>query len=150
MTTQQQRDYYEDLTKKIIKEAAGKNKFAYSYLWKLMCISRTVDDIYDLDQKVTRNQLLEAVTYLLVELPYNPFFIKFRDTLTSQHVSMYNAWLASNMWDKDDETSKIYAHVWRDYHHEVVPLVALLTQGPEKMREVSFKIRNMFKKQLGE
>jgi hypothetical protein len=150
MTTQTERDYYTGLTKEIIKEAAGKNKFAYDYLWKLMCISRTVDDIYDMDQEITRSQLLEAIDYLLVELPYNPFFIKYRDTLTSQHVSMHNAWLSSNLWNKGDETSKVYAHVWRDYHHEVVPLVALLTQGPKKMREVSFKVRQMFKKKLGE
>ena len=60
MTTQKERDHYTKLTKEIIKEAAGKNKFAYEYLWKVMCISRTVDDVYDMDQKITRNQLLEA------------------------------------------------------------------------------------------
>ena len=150
MTTQKERDYYTELTKEIIKDAAGKNKFAYDYLWKLMCISRTVDDIYDLDQKITRNQLLEAIGYLLFEMPYNPFFMKHRETLSSQHVSMHNAWMAANLWQDGDEVDKIYAHVWRDTHHEVVPLVALLTQGPEKMREVSFKIRQMFKKKLGE
>ena len=76
--------------------------------------------------------------------------MKHRDTLTSQHVSMYNAWMAANLWDKSDDTSKIYAHVWRDTHHEIVPLVALLTQGPEKMKYVSMKIRQLFKKNLGE
>ena len=150
MTTQKERDYYTELTKEIIKEAAGKNKFAYDYLWKLMCISRTVDDIYDMDQNITRKQLLEAIGYLLFEMPYNPFFMKHRDTLSSQHVSMHNAWMAANLWGEGDETDQIYAHVWRDYHQEVVPLVALLTQGPSKMQEVSFKIRRMFKKKLGE
>ena len=150
MTTQKERDYYTELTKEIIKDAAGKNKFAYDYLWKLMCISRTVDDIYDMDQKITRNQLLEAIGYLLFEMPYNPFFMRHRDTLSSQHVSMHNAWMAANLWGKGDEIDQIYAHVWRDYHQEVVPLVALLTQGPSKMQEVSFKIRRMFKKKLGE
>ncbi len=150
MTTQQERDVYEGYTKELIKEAAGKNKFAYDYLWKLMCISRTIDDVYDLDQKITRNQILEAISYLLVELPYNPFFMKHRDTLTSQHVSMHNAWMAANMWQDGDEVSKMYAHVWRDTHHEVVPLVALLTQGSDKMKEISCKIRQLFKKKLGD
>ncbi len=63
---------------------------------------------------------------------------------------MHNAWMASNIWEDGDEVDKIYAHVWRDTHHEVVPLVALLTQGPEKMREVSLKVRQMFKKNLGD
>ena len=58
--------------------------------------------------------------------------------------------MAANLWEKGDETDKIYSHVWRDTHHEIVPLVALLTQGPTKMTEVSLKIRKLFKKQLGE
>ena len=150
MTTQQEREFFTEKTKEIIKEAAGKNKFAYEYLWRLMCISRTVDDLYDDDQIVSTRSVLSAIEFLVVEMHYNPFFMKHRDTLTSQHVSMYNAWMAANLWDQGDETDKIYAHVWRDTHHEVVPLVALLTQGPEKMKQVSMKIRKLFKKQLGE
>jgi hypothetical protein len=150
MTTQKERDTYEKYTKEIILDACGKDPFAIDYLWNLMCISRTVDDLYDKDQKINHEQVLEAVRYLLVELPFNPFFSKHRDTLMSQHVSMYNAWMAANTWEKGDETEQIYGHVWRDTHHEVVPLVALLTQGPSQMDFVSQKIRKLFKKNLGE
>ena len=150
MSTPEEREIFTAKTKEIIKEAAGKNKFAYEYLWRLMCISRTVDDLYDNDQTVSTRSVLSAIEFLVVEMHYNPFFMKHRDTLTSQHVSMYNAWMAANLWDKADDTSKIYAHVWRDTHHEIVPLVALLTQGPEKMKYVSMKIRQLFKKNLGE
>ena len=150
MTTQQEREIFTERTKEIIKEAAGKNKFAYEYLWRLMCISRTVDDIYDNDQTVTTSSVMSAIEFLVVEMHYNPFFMKHRDTLTSQQVSMYNAWMAANLWEKGDDTCKIYSHVWRDTHHEIVPLVALLTQGPEKMVNVSMKIRKLFKKHLGE
>ena len=83
-------------------------------------------------------------------MPFNPFFQRNRDTLQSQHVSMYNAWMASNEWEHGDETDRIYSHVWRDSYHEIVPLVALLTQGPDKMEEVSSKIRTLFKKKLGD
>ena len=83
-------------------------------------------------------------------MPYNPFFQKHRDTLQSQHVSMYNAWMAANKWADGDETDQIYSHVWRDSIHEVIPLVALLTQGPDKMENVSLKVRTLFKKKLGE
>ena len=150
MTTQQEREIFTERTKEIIKEAAGKNKFAYEYLWRIMCISRTVDDLYDDDQTVSTRSVLSAIEFLVVEMPYNPFFMKHRDTLTSQQVSMYNAWMAANLWEKGDDTCKIYSHVWRDTHHEIVPLVALLTQGPEKMVNVSMKIRKLFKKHLGE
>jgi hypothetical protein len=150
MTTQQERDVFTKYTIEIIKDAAGEDPHALDYLWKLMCISRTVDDLYDKDQEISHEQVLDAVRYLLVELPFNPFFCEFQDTLVSQHVSMYNAWMAANVWEKGDETEQIYGHVWRDTHHEVVPIVALLTQGPDKMKFVSEKIRKLFKKNLGE
>ena len=119
MTTPKEREIYETATKAIIDEAAGKNIFAANYLWKLACISRTVDDIYDQDQEVSRAQMLEAVEYLLIEMPFNPFFIRHRDTLQSQHVSMYNAWMAANLWEQGDETEQMYAHVWRDFFQEI-------------------------------
>ena len=150
MTTREERDAYEQGTHVIIKEAAGKNLAAAHYLWNLACISRTVDDIYDQDQEVSRDQLLESIKYLLIDMPFNPFFINHRDTLQSQHVSMYNTWMAANLWEQGDETEQIYAHVWRDTYQEIVPIVALLTQGTEKMNEVSLKMRQLFKKQLGE
>lgn len=150
MTTQEERDVYEQATHVIIKEAAGTNKAAAHYLWKLACISRTIDDVYDEDQVITKMQVLEAIEYLLVDMPFNPFFIQHKDTLQSQHVTMYNTWMAANLWEQGDATEKIYAHVWRDNYQELVPLVALLTQGPKKMNEVSLKMRQLFKKQLGE
>jgi len=150
MTTQKERDAYEEATRAIIKEATGENIIAFDYLWQLACVSRTVDDIFDADQEVSRKQLLDAVQWLFIELPSNPFFQLHRDTLHSQHLSMWNAWIAANEWEKGDETDQIYGHVWRDTHHEVFPIVALLTQGPLKMEEVSMKIRKLFKKKLGE
>jgi len=112
--------------------------------------SRCLDDIFDADHPVSREELLEVFEYLLIKIPTNPFFTEYRETLLSQHVSMYNAWIAANEWDKGDETDKIYAHVWRDTHHELVPIVALLTQGHEKMKEISDLIRKTFKKKLGD
>lgn len=150
MTTQEERDAYEEATRLIIREAAGDNMAAAHYLLNLAYVSRTIDDIYDQDKKVTRAKMLDAIEYLLIEMPFNPFFVEHRDTLQSQHVSMYNAWMAANLWEQGDDTDKVYAHVWRDFFHEVWPVVALLTQGPKKMNEVSLKIRTLFRKQLGE
>ena len=150
MTTPKERELYEIATRAIIDEAAGKNIFAANYLWKLACISRTVDDIYDADQEVSREQLLELTEWFFVELPFNPFFREYRDLLESQHIAMWNAWMAANTWEKGDDTDQIYGHVWRDTHHEVFAVVAMLTQGPAKMKEVSSKIRSLFKKELGE
>ena len=144
------RDVFQDASFELIKEATGKNPFAFDYLWHLACISRTIDDIYDQDNEVTKEAIIGVVSYLLVELPYNPFYRDNRDTLESQHVSMWNAWVAANAWEDGDETERIYSHVWRDTFHELLPLVALITQGPNKMSEVSKRMRVLFKKQLGD
>ena len=150
MTTLEERKVLGKATIDIISEAAGEDGFALEYLWMWARMSRTLDDIFDDDQVVTREELLEVFEYMFVKMPTNPFFNEYKDVLTSQHVSMYNAWMAANAWEQGDEVDQIYAHVWRDAHHEVVPIVALLTQGYEKMKEISDLIRKTFKKKLGD
>ena len=63
---------------------------------------------------------------------------------------MWNAWEASNSLSTGDHLDKIYAHVLRDYINEILPLVGLLTQGHDKMKEINGAIRSLFKKQLGD
>tara|TARA_R100000458_G_C8171387_1_gene171742 strand:+ start:25 stop:477 length:453 start_codon:yes stop_codon:yes gene_type:complete len=150
MTTDAEREIIQHQTHAIIRSACGEDKDAAEYLWMIARITRTLDDIYDQDQNVTRSDLLEVLEYLFVKMPTNQFYIRNQDVLLSQHLSMYNAWMAANLADKGDETDKIYAHVWRDTHHELIPIVALITQGYEQMKLVSNKIRKLFKKQLGE
>tara|TARA_Y100001970_G_scaffold274073_1_gene373257 strand:- start:111 stop:563 length:453 start_codon:yes stop_codon:yes gene_type:complete len=150
MTTQQEREIIDEKAKKIIELAAGGDANAAQYLWMLARITRVLDDVFDNDQVITREEHLEVLEYLFVRLPTNPFFIRHQDVLLSQHLSMFNAWMAANVAEKGDETDQIYAHVWRDTLHEVVPIVALLTQGYDAMPPISQEIRTLFKKQLGE
>ena len=150
MTTQQEREIIDEKAKKIIELAAGGDANAAQYLWMLARITRVLDDVFDNDQVITREEHLEVLEYLFVRLPTNPFFIRHQDVLLSQHLSMFNAWMAANVAEKGDETDQIYAHVWRDTLHEVGPIVALLTQGYDAMPPISQEIRTLFKKQLGE
>ena len=134
----------------IVKEACGEDKNAEQYLWMLCEVWRRLDDIYDQDVDVTREQTLEVIEILFLKLPTNVFFIRHQDVLLSQHLSMWNAWEASNKWENGDDTEKIYSHVWRYTIHEVVPIVALLTQGYDKMKTISIEVRKLFKTNLGE
>ena len=150
MTTQQERETIEKKSNKIIELAAGGDANAAQYLWMLARITRVLDDVFDSDQVITREEHLEVLEYLFVRLPTNPFFIRHQDVLLSQHLSMFNAWMAANEAEKGDDTDQIYAHVWRDTLHEVIPIVALLTQGYDAMPPISQEVRKLFKKQLGE
>ena len=150
MTTLKERLVIQTQTKDIIEDACGDDQSAKDYLWMIARITRELDDIYDADQVVTRENLLEILEYLFITLPTNPFYVQHQDVLLSQHISMYNAWMAANLAENGDETDKIYAHVWRDTHHELIPIVALLTQGYQKMQIVSLEIRKTFKNKLGD
>lgn len=132
----------------IIHLAAGNNKDAFDYLTLLAQSVRTIDDIYDEFQNVTQNELLTVVEILFVKLPSNKFYQENRDILFSQHITMWNAWEASNMLYLGDTLDKIYAHVLRDYVNEILPIVALITQGHVKMKEANSIIRSLFKKEL--
>lgn len=150
MTTQKEREIIDEKAKKIIETAAGGDANAAQYLWMLARVTRVLDDVFDNDQVITREEHLEILEYLFVRLPTNPFFIRHQDVLLSQHLSMFNAWMAANIAEKGDDTDQIYAHVWRDTLHEVIPIVALLTQGYDAMPPISLEVRKLFKKQLGE
>ena len=150
MTTKKERETIQQKSLDIIKDAAGDNQWARAYLWMLARITRTLDDLYDNDQHVSREELLEVLDYLFIKLPTNPFYVAHQDVLVSQHLSMWNAWMAANQAESGDELDQIYAHVWRDTHQEVIPIVALLTQGHDQMNIVSNKVLALFKKQLGQ
>ena len=120
----------------IIGQAAGTDENAVEYLTLLSQALRTIDDIYD------------EVEILFVRLPSNKFYQENRECLFSQHVSMWNAWEISNVLYSGDDLDKLYAHVLRDYVNEILPVVALITQGHAKMKEINSLIRPLFKKEL--
>ena len=150
MTTPDERLRDTSRSLEIIKHAAGIEKAAEDYLYMLCRITRVLDDIYDQDKPVSREQLLEVLEYLFIKLPTNSFYVSNQDVLISQHLSMWNAWMAANKWEHGDALEQAYAHVWRDTIHEVFPIVALLTQGHEQMKKVSEEIRHAFKKEYGD
>ena len=130
MSTDKEREVLNIKSRKMIELASGDDPHAAHYLWMLARITRVLDDVFDNDQVITREE--------------------HQDVLLSQHLSMFNAWMAANVAEKGDDTDQIYAHVWRDTLHEVIPIVALLTQGYNAMPPISLEVRKLFKKQLGE
>lgn len=150
MSTLEERKLNDQKVSFAISEAAGTNEQAALYLELLAYCARICDDIFDDFHLVTPHQLLSLVENLFVKLPSNSFYCEHRDLLFSQHLVMWNAWEASNMLTSGTETQKIYAHVLRDYIVEILPIVALLTQGHDKMKEINVLIRTLFCKQLGD
>ena len=137
MSTQQERKECDEKVEFIIEKTCNGNIFAEIYLGMVARCTRVIDDIYDQDHEVSREKLLEVLEYLFIDIPANPFFIEHRERLFSQHISMWNAWMASNYLSDGDETDQLYAHVLRDACNELLPIVAMLTGGPAHMKIIS-------------
>ena len=80
-----------------------------------------------------KEDILKTYKILFISLPNNKFFQENYKFLFSQHLTMYNQWIVSNKWLNGNHIEQVYAHVWKDALHELVPLIALLTQGEAKM-----------------
>lgn len=150
MSTLQERIENDSKVEFISKLVAGEDIDAYSYLIDLAGALRIIDDIFDEFNNVSAQQCCCLAELLFIKIPANKFYKKHQDLLFSQHVTMWNAWEASNQLSQGDEVDKLYAHVLRDYVNEILPLVALLTQNHDKMKQANGVIRSLFKKQLGE
>ena len=122
------------------------------YLKLLSTAARLSDDLYDNDYPVTGKEKLHLIEILFLTIPSNKFFRDNYVFLLSQHMVMWNTWELSNTLDHNDpdEIDKIYSHVIRDYFYNIVPLVALLTQGKKEMKRLNYLTYYTYRKKLGE
>ena len=148
MSTEKEREINKKTLLPFIKEVVGDNLAAEEYLYSLAKAMRIIDDIYDQDYPVSKNQLIETIKTFIITIPMNSFYRKHQDLLLSHHITMWNTWYISNDLYKQGELDKVYAHVIRDYCYEIFVLVALLTQGEEHMIKINKKIRNVIKKEI--
>lgn len=129
----------------IIPQCCNGNKHAEKYLHDMAWVNRIIDDLFDDDVKVGKEDIERVFYVLAIEIPTNPFFMQNFQSLMAQHVIIYNSWIDSNRWEFDtDQTKRMYAHVLKDYIGELLPLVAFLTGGTNLMRTISLKARELF------
>ena len=150
MSTEKEREINKKTLLPFIKEVVGDNLAAQEYLYSLAKAMRIIDDIYDEDYPVSKNQLIETIKTFILTIPMNSFYRKHQDLLLSHHITMWNTWYISNDLYKQGELDKVYAHVIRDYCYEIFVLVALLTQGEKHMNKINKLIRNVIKKPFDE
>jgi hypothetical protein len=81
---------------------------------------------------------------LLIELPLNPFFDKFKRELVPLMVAGINAWQDANELEKGSDNDKALAYVLRDWYVELVMFVVYLLHGRDRARELSMEIRRFF------
>jgi len=142
MTTDAQREVIHNKTSEMIHKAAGPDNEAFDYLATIFFTTRVIDDVVDNDREINHDTYFKAMEALFVNLHMNKFFRANYDMLVSQHITIWNTWLAANKYEQEGETiDKLHSRTWRLYIDELLPLVAYLTQGYEKMKELDHDIR---------
>ena len=116
--------------------AAGDNKDAFNYLTQQGYCIRIFDNLYDQDYPPTREELLDVVRLLFSVIPSNPFYQEHIKVLQPLASIAWETWEQANKLCELSCTDRIYAHVFRDQFNQMNEIVALLTQGYEKMVEV--------------
>ena len=124
--------------------AAGDNKDAFNYLIQQGYCTRVIDNLYDQDYPPTNEELIDAFKLLASVIPSNPFYQEHIETLQPMATMSWEAWEQSNRLSKLTCTDRVYAHVFRDQILHMNELVALLTQGYEKMVEVRKELEHSF------
>lgn len=145
MSTPEERKVMDSNVDTIIPQCCNGNKLAEKYLHDMAWVNRIIDDLFDDDVKVKKEDIEKVFYVLAIEIPTNPFFMQNFQSLMAQHVIIYNSWIDSNRWEfETDEIKRMYAHVLKDYIGELLPLVAFLTGGTSLMRQISLKARELF------
>jgi hypothetical protein len=102
------------------------------------------DDLIDQDKPILPEDIHRAFWSLLIELPLNPFFDKFKANIIPVLITGVNAWMDSNELEKGNDNDKIFAYVLRDWYMELVSFIIYLTRGKDYLRMVSIDIRRFF------
>ena len=103
------------------------------------------DDFIDRDRPITDENITKTLYKLLVGMPLNPFFDRFKGQLCPLITTGINGWLDANELERskliDD---RIRAFTLRDRYMEVLAFIIVLARGWDFLREHSQDIRTFF------
>lgn len=117
---------------------------AIAFIVQFSDFCEVIDDLWDGDKPVTKDDLTRILFVMLTELPLNPFFDRFKPQLIPIIVTGINAWLDANELEQGGENDKVFAYVLRDWYAELISFVIYLARGRDYLRSVSMEVRVFF------
>lgn len=117
---------------------------AVRFILQFADVCEVFDDLWDGDKPVTKDDLTRVLFTVLVDMPLNPFFDRYKGNLVPIIITGVNAWLDANAMEKGDRNDRVFAYVLRDWYMEFVAFVIYLTRGFDFMRAVSPDVRRFF------
>lgn len=149
MSTVKEREDNNKKVDAVIILACNGDKQAEKYMADLVWCARRIDDLYDRDCYIPKEEIELLFRKLLIDIPTNPFYLKNYQVLVCQQMIFYNAWMDANRWEDDkEELKRIYAHVFRDSIDDIIRLISFITGGFDKTREISLVSRETFIKEI--
>lgn len=121
------------------------NEDAVQFLSNIFYIIHVWDDLIDKDKEVYPESINKSFWYALIEIPRNPFFIKYSNFLTTQFQLFVNQWLDSNKLSTDGVTDESlnYSFVLKDTSIDLIAQCAFVLGGYDHMRKVSIELREL-------
>lgn len=117
---------------------------ALAFLLVISDITELWDDLVDQDKEITRQRLDRCMYAAIVELPCNPFYTKHRSYLSPLIIQAINSWQDANVLEQGDRNERALAYTLRNIDIQLVQAIVFITQGYDKMREISPEIWKMF------
>lgn len=117
---------------------------AIAFIIQVFDFAEVIDDLWDGDKPVTREDITRILFVMLTEFPLNPFFDRFKHQLVPIMVTGINAWLDANTLERGSDNDRVFAYVLRDWYAEMIAFVIYLARGRDYMRAVSMDVRAFF------
>ena len=126
---------------KALREFLG-NDDAVEFFVRLGNFTEVIDDLFDKDKAVSNTELLDALQFVLCDMPFNRFYKEFDRELRGQMQMAINGWIESNRLKHGGETDKAVAYVIRDLSHEMLLSAGVWLKGTNAINEF-YKLRSL-------
>jgi hypothetical protein len=127
-----------------ILEWFGGNVDAVQFLKLISDITELWDDLVDKDREIPDDEIDDAMMAALIYLPLNPFYREHAAYLTPLMISSINNWKDANALSAGTRSQRALAYTLRNMDIQIVQAIVFITQGYDRLREVSQDIWTFF------
>ena len=126
-----------------LREWVG-DQSAVDFIVRFGDVCEVWDDLIDRDKKVLPSDINRAFWTTLVDIPLNPFFDRYKQSIVPILITGMNAWIDSTTMEHGERNDRVFAYVLRDWYVEFVAFIICLLRGREYLWENSMEIRRFF------
>ncbi len=109
------------------------------------------DDLIDKDSKIEDKDINDVFTFLMVDMPLNPFYVRYQRDIAPMMNTIILKWHTANVFEKEKEVNDVEkAYMLRAELYQLFVLCATLIGGREWGREMSVHIWRLYRESVKE